>query len=100
MEKILSKYDFRTTNVIKQISGKKPHKTPRMADRVLNIKLGSQKSSEDMQVKYKSIHNTVTNTSFGSKKVSNLKKQELKRKKSSSSSPDIRTTPNSTSMAK
>ena len=101
MDKILSKYDFRTTNVLKQLSNKKPYKTPRMADRVLNVKLGSHKKSNgDLRPKYKSIHNTITNSSFCSKKLNQGKKNEMKRKKSSSSSPDIRTTPNSTLMAK
>ena len=50
MDKILNKYDFRTNNIVKQfkqhkIESKVDAKTPRVSDRVLNVKTASHKKS-------------------------------------------------------
>lgn len=104
MDRILNKYDFRTNHLIKQF--KKPSKydtrTPRVNDRLLNVKIsGHKKSNANISTKGKPTYGT-SNSSFCLKK-SKMKSRyhgDTSRKKSSSSSPEIRTTPNNMPMSK
>mmetsp|Transcript_19814 Transcript_19814/g.19435 ORF Transcript_19814/g.19435 Transcript_19814/m.19435 type:complete len:128 (+) Transcript_19814:1963-2346(+) len=78
---------------------KEPPKPSRCDKKVKSIKMSlHKKSHQEFKSKYRSVH--MAGSSSGCSKGVKLKSKDLSRKKSSSSSPDIRTTPNSTSMAK
>jgi hypothetical protein len=103
VDRLLNKYNFRSNHLVKTYRKRADYKTSKMEDRVLNITLSNhKKSNADLIAKYKSIHrNSTTNNSFISKKFSKAKLKKIEeRKKSSSSSPDIRTSPNSIAMLK
>jgi hypothetical protein len=93
MDRILTKYNFKTNNIVKNI--KMDTKTPRIADRILNVKLGVHKTSNaNLSTKPKQ---GVPISSFYGR---NMHKRENRRNKSSSSSPEIRTTPSNININK
>lgn len=98
----MNKYDFRTNQAVNRYRKAKDYKTPRVVDNTLNSKLlRKKKSSDHLKVPYKSNYSPATSGSFLSKKIIVKKNRYIKdRKKSCSSSPDIRTTPNNQSMSK
>jgi hypothetical protein len=103
VERILTKYDFRSNNFSKNCKKSTEYKTPRVEDRVNKVNMSSHKKLDtDPKAKYRSVHKiTAKNTSFISKKFSRPKFKKVdERKRSSSSSPDIRTTPNNITMLK
>lgn len=92
MDRILTKYNFKTNTIMKNL--KKDTKTPRIADRILNVKLGVHKSSNvNLSAKTK----VAQNSSFYCR---NMIKRENRRNASSSSSPEIRTTPSNININK
>lgn len=101
MDRLLNKYDFRTNHLIKQFkSNKYDTRTPRLNDRLLNVKISSHKKSNvNIAAKSKPIQ-SASNSSFCLKNPPKCTKGDIKRKRSSSSSPDIRTTPNTVNMSK
>lgn len=99
MDKILNKYDFRTNNIVKQfkqhkIESKVDAKTPRVSDRVLNVKTVSHKKSNVNIHSHTNKLYGISNSSFTTDQPEKQIADICNRKKSSSSSPDIRATPN------
>lgn len=95
MDKILNKYDFRTNNIIKQFKQHKVDaKTPRVSDRVLNVKSTSHKKSNANIHSHTNKLYGISNSSFSTDPPEKQIADVCGRKKSSSSSPDIRSTPN------
>ena len=100
MGKLLTRYDNKTNNIIKQFKKKNiEFRTPRIADRILNSKSANNKSNSSILVKNKN-PSTKSNSSFCTKKSSKFLKDNTMRKKSSSSSPEIRNSPNDIAIAK
>jgi hypothetical protein len=103
VERILTKYDFKSNNFSKNYKKSTEYKTPRVEDRINKVNMSSHKKLDaDPKAKYKSVHKiTAKNSSFITKKFSRPKFKKIgERKRSSSSSPDIRTTPNNITMLK
>lgn len=95
MDKILNKYDFRTNNIVKQFKKHKVDaKTPRVSDRVLNVKTASHKKSNVNIHSHTNKLYGISNSSFTTDQPDKQIADVCSRKKSSSSSPDIRATPN------